>query len=211
MKLPQLTTIVSVIALVVSCGSFVVAKLSYDLSAAKDEREIRDKRPAVDVQIRPAGASSASVVISIINRADINIAPLEITVEHSFEAGELYLSSAQQSMDKLLSSLSLQAMGTIAPKGIGTLKATPRILISTWLHSGPIPILIRPRYANRHRSRSCRSSARPSSRGATTSIRRRSASYGAALDKLGADPAFQAWQAKRAKSRAGPTAPPIGA
>jgi hypothetical protein len=80
--------------------------------------------PAVDVQIRPTGASSASMVISIINRADINIAPLEIEVDHSFEAGDLYLSDAQQSVDKLLSSLSLRAMGTIVPKGVGTMKAT---------------------------------------------------------------------------------------
>jgi hypothetical protein len=125
----QLTTaryaaIISTVAFFVSCGSFYVAKKSYDLSAAKDEREMRDKMPAVDVQIRPAGASSASVVISIINRADINIAPLDIRVEHSFEAGDLYLSSAQQSLEKLQSSLSLRTIGTIAPKGIGTMKAT---------------------------------------------------------------------------------------
>jgi hypothetical protein len=100
------------------------SKRSYDLSAGKDQREIRDKMPAVDVQIRPTGASSASMVISIINRADINIAPLEIEVDHSFEAGDLYLSDAQQSVDKLLSSLSLRAMGTIVPKGVGTMKAT---------------------------------------------------------------------------------------
>jgi hypothetical protein len=36
----------------------------------------------------------------------------------------LYLSSAQQSPEKLQSSLSLQAIGTIAPKGVGTMKAT---------------------------------------------------------------------------------------
>lgn len=124
MKFPQTATIVSVIALAVSCGSLYVSKRSYDLSVAKDQREIRDKMPAVDIQIRPRGASAASLVISILNRADINIAPLSLTVEHSMEAGELYLSNAQQSLDKLKSSLNLEAMGTIAPKGTGTLKAT---------------------------------------------------------------------------------------
>jgi hypothetical protein len=126
---PQITTaryaaILSTIALFVSCGSLYVSKRSYDLGVTKDEREIRDKMPAVDVQIRSTGASSASVVISIINRADVIITPQDISVEHSFDAGDLYLSSAQQSIDKLKSSLSLQAMGTIAPKGIGTMKAT---------------------------------------------------------------------------------------
>jgi hypothetical protein len=93
----QYATIISTVAFFVSCGSLYVSKLSYDLSAAKDQREIRDKMPAVDVQIRPTGASSASIVISIINRADINIAPQDLRVEHSFEAGDLYLSSVQQS------------------------------------------------------------------------------------------------------------------
>jgi hypothetical protein len=80
--------------------------------------------PAIDIQIHPTGASSASVVISITNRADINIAPLDIKADHSFEAGDLYLSSAQQSIDKLQSSISMRAMGTIAPKGTGSMKAT---------------------------------------------------------------------------------------
>jgi hypothetical protein len=124
MKFPQTATIVSVIALAVSCGSLYVLKCSYDLSVAKDQREIRDKMPAVDIQIRPRGASAASLVISILNRADINIAPLSLTVEHSMEAGELHFSNAQQSLDKLKSSLNLEAMGTIAPRGTGTLKAT---------------------------------------------------------------------------------------
>jgi hypothetical protein len=67
--------------------------------------------------------SSAAVTIVITNRSDINIAPLDITVEHSFEAGELYLSSAQQSGDLLKSSLSLARIGSIAPKAVGKLKA----------------------------------------------------------------------------------------
>lgn len=104
-------------------GSLYLAKLSYDLSSTKDQRELRDKMPAIDVLVRPAGAASASLTISIINRGDINIAPQDITVEHSFEIGDLYLSAAQQSIDQLKSSLSLFPMGTIAPKGIGTLKA----------------------------------------------------------------------------------------
>lgn len=90
----------------------------------KEERELKDKEPAIDIQIRPLGASAASLVISIINRADINIAPQSLTVENSLEAGTLYLSNAQQSLDKLRSTLSLQSMGAIAPKGTGTVKAT---------------------------------------------------------------------------------------
>jgi hypothetical protein len=123
MKWPQTTTVISMIALGISSMSLVFSKLSYDLSTAKEQREIRDKMPAIDVQVIPAGVSSAAVTIVITNRADINIAPLDITVEHSFEIGDLYLSSAQQSLDLLKSSLSLSSIGTIAPKGVGKLKA----------------------------------------------------------------------------------------
>lgn len=115
---------ISTVAFLVSAAGFYVSKRSYDLTVAKDARELREKLPAVDVQVRPLGASAASMVISIINRADINIVPLDVRVDHSVEAGDLYLSSAQQSADKLLSSLSLQSMGTIPPKASGTMKAT---------------------------------------------------------------------------------------
>jgi len=120
----QYSATISTIALLASAGSLYVAKQSYDLSAAKELRELSEKMPAVDLQIRPLGASSASLVISINNRADVNISPLELTVEHSFEAGDLYLSGPQQSVEKLRSSMSLQSMGTISPKGTSTMKAT---------------------------------------------------------------------------------------
>lgn len=124
LTLAHYAAVVSTVAIIISAGSLVYTKRSYDLNAAKEARELKDKEPAIDIQIRPLGASAASLVISIINRADINIAPLSLTVEHSFEAGDLYLSGAQQSLDNLRSSLSLQTMGTIVPKGTGTLKAT---------------------------------------------------------------------------------------
>jgi hypothetical protein len=122
-KFPQAATILSIVAIFLSAASFVVSKLSYDLSVARDQRELMDKLPALDVQIRPDGATSAALTISIANRGDINIVPLDITAEHSFEAGELYLSSAQQSANRLKTSLSLTSMGTIALKGVGDLKA----------------------------------------------------------------------------------------
>lgn len=81
----------STFAILLSGGSLIYTKLSYDLSAAKEERELRDKEPAIDIQIRPLGASAASLVISIINRANINIAPLSLEVENLLEAGTLYL------------------------------------------------------------------------------------------------------------------------
>jgi hypothetical protein len=112
------------VALILSCGSLYVAKLSYDLSAAKDQREIRDKMPAIDVQVRPAGVSNLDVTISIINRAEINIAPQDIMVAPSPVAGELYFANAQQSIDLLGSSLGLLPMEIIAPKGVNTIKAT---------------------------------------------------------------------------------------
>lgn len=124
LTLAHYAAVLSTVAIIISVGGLVYTKRSYDLTVAKEARELKDKEPAIDLQIRPLGASTASLVISIINRADINIAPLSLTVEHSFEAGELYLSGPQQSMDKLKSSLSLQTMGTIAPKGTSTLKAT---------------------------------------------------------------------------------------
>src|ERR1700687_462574 len=115
--------IVSTAAIFISCGSLYLSKLSYDLSSTKEQRELSDKMPAIDLQVTPAGVSSAAVTISITNRSDINIAPLDIMVEHSFEVGDLYLSSAEQSLDLVKSSLSLFSMGTIAPKGVGKVKA----------------------------------------------------------------------------------------
>jgi hypothetical protein len=105
-KLPQIqaATIFSMIAIAISGASLIYSKRSYDLSAARDEREMMDKMPALDVQVRPDGATSAALTISIANRGDINLVPLDITAEHSFEAGELYISSAKQSADRLKTS-----------------------------------------------------------------------------------------------------------
>jgi hypothetical protein len=122
-KFPQAATILSVIAIGISAISLLLSWLSYDLSKSKDQREVLEKLPAFDVQLRPDGATAAAMTIWIANRGNVNITPLDITAEHSFEAGELYLSSAQQSADRLKTALSLAPMGTIAPKGVGTLKA----------------------------------------------------------------------------------------
>jgi hypothetical protein len=124
LTLAHYAAVVSTIAIILSGGSLIYTKLNYDLTAAKEYRELKDKEPAIDIQIRPLGASAASLVISIINRADFNIAPQSLEVENSVEAGTLYLSNAQQSLDKLRTSLSLQTMGAIAPKGTATVKAT---------------------------------------------------------------------------------------
>lgn len=51
--------VVSTIALFLACGSFYVSKLSYDLSFTKDQREIRDKMPAIDIQVRPTSVNAA--------------------------------------------------------------------------------------------------------------------------------------------------------
>jgi hypothetical protein len=115
--------IVSTAAFFISAASFYVSKVTNDFNVAKYQRELEDKTPAVDVQVRPDGKSDASLTIMIINRGDINITPLDIAVEHSFEIGDLYLSSAQQSVDTMKSKLNLSFIGTIAPKGVGTLKA----------------------------------------------------------------------------------------
>jgi archaellum component FlaF (FlaF/FlaG flagellin family) len=128
--LPKFTTahyaaIVSTLAFIASgIVGVYFAEQTYRLNAAKEERELREKAPAIDLQISPNQfASSADVVVSIINRGDINIAPQDITVLHSFEFGEFYLSGAKQSVDALKSWLSLLPMGTIAPKAAGTMKA----------------------------------------------------------------------------------------
>jgi hypothetical protein len=42
--------------------------------------KIKNTMPVIDVQISPAGVAFASVTISIINRAEINIVPQDITV-----------------------------------------------------------------------------------------------------------------------------------
>jgi archaellum component FlaF (FlaF/FlaG flagellin family) len=127
-RMPEMTTaryaaIISTIGFFISLGSMYVAKLSYDVNARKEIREISEKRQAVDIQVTPDGASSASMTISIINRGDVNVVPQDITVLPSLEAGEFYLSSNRQSVDQLKSWLSLGSMGTIAPKASGSLKA----------------------------------------------------------------------------------------
>ncbi|MGL3104914.1 hypothetical protein [Bradyrhizobium sp. BR 1432] len=62
------------------------------------------------------------MTVSILNRGEINITPLDITAVHSIEIGNLYLSSASQSIDRLKSALDLSTMGTISPKSVGTVK-----------------------------------------------------------------------------------------
>lgn len=114
--------VISTVAFVISCGSLYVSKRTYDLGAAKDERERREKLPAIDIQIRPDGPTTASATLSIINRDSTLIFPLDITVKHSLEIGELYLSSPQQSLDLMKTSLSLSSLGTLAPKGASALK-----------------------------------------------------------------------------------------
>jgi hypothetical protein len=94
-KFPQAATILSWFAIGISAASLVVSKCSYDLTVARDQRELMEKLPALDVQVRPEGGISAALTISIANRGDINIMPLDITAEHSFEAGELFLVSAE--------------------------------------------------------------------------------------------------------------------
>jgi hypothetical protein len=93
-------------------------------SVAKDQRELKDKQPAIDVQIRPAGISNLSVTIFITNRADIDRSPLDIVAENSVEAGSLNFANDRQSIDKLSSSLSLTSMGPIVPKGRSPTEAT---------------------------------------------------------------------------------------
>lgn len=113
--------LLSAIAIVVSGGSLYVAKLSYDFSVAKELREAQEKQPVFDLQINLRGASAATFALSILNRSETNIVPLSMRVENSVEAGELYLSSRQQSLDKLSSTLDLQSMGSIAPKSTAKL------------------------------------------------------------------------------------------
>lgn len=114
---------VSSIALLFSAGSLYVSKLSYDLSADREAREIQDKAPAIDLQVTPNNfASSADLTVSIFNRGDVNLAPQDLTVLHSFECGEFYISNRHQSVGKLKSSVSLLPMGTIAPRATGLMK-----------------------------------------------------------------------------------------
>jgi hypothetical protein len=124
LTLAHYAAVVSTIAIILSGGSLIYTKRSYDLTVAKDQREQKDKQPAIDVQIRPAGLSNLSVTISITNRADVDISPLDIVAENSVEAGSLYFSNDRQSIGRLSSSLSLASMSPIAPKGRSTTKAT---------------------------------------------------------------------------------------
>ncbi|MET4028799.1 hypothetical protein ABIB94_000699 [Bradyrhizobium sp. JR7.2] len=117
--------VVSTIALIISGGSLLFTKRSYDLSAAKDQRELLEKSPIVDVQVAPnSKARSADLTIYIFNRGDINIVPQDITALHLLEHGDLYLSGSRQNVEKLSTSLSLKSMGVIAPKNSATMKGT---------------------------------------------------------------------------------------
>jgi hypothetical protein len=60
LTLAHYAAVVSTVAIILSAGSLIYTKRSYDLNAAKEERELRDKEPAIDIQIRPLGASAAS-------------------------------------------------------------------------------------------------------------------------------------------------------
>lgn len=117
--------VVSTVALVASGASAFFTMRNYELTEAKDQRELLEKSPQVDVQLTPNGiAKSANLTIYIFNRGDTNIVPQDITALHLLEEGELYLSSSQQSVDMLNVFLSLKSMGVIPPKGAGTMKAT---------------------------------------------------------------------------------------
>lgn len=113
--------LLSAIAIVVSGSSLYVAKLSYDFGVAKELREVQEKQPIFDLQIIPRGASAAAFTLAILNRSETAILPRSMRVEPSVEAGELYLSTRQQSIDKLSSTLDLQSMGSIAPKSTAKL------------------------------------------------------------------------------------------
>lgn len=107
-----------------SAGSLYVAKQSYDLSVLRDERELAEKLPAIDIQMRPAGVSTLAITIAVTNRAEFNITPIDITALHSFETGSLYLADDTQSIDKLSSTLSLSSMGSIPSQKTVVTKAT---------------------------------------------------------------------------------------
>lgn len=76
--------VVSTVALALSGCSLYVAKRAYDLSIVRDQRELPDKKPAIDLQLRPAGVSTLSVTIEIINRSDINIVSHANLLERGF-------------------------------------------------------------------------------------------------------------------------------
>jgi hypothetical protein len=126
MKLPNFTTahytaIVSTLAFLASgIVGVYFTKLGHDLNLRKEEREQREREPTVDIDVRPnRRASSAEITISILNRGEIVIVPLDITVLPSFEWGEFYFSGPGQSLDGLKSTLSLGSMGTLLPKAAG--------------------------------------------------------------------------------------------
>ena len=106
-KLPnmRIATILSVLAIVISASSHMVSKLPFGLSATKDQREISEQLPAVDLQIIPAGAAPASVTISVRNRGDVNVAPQDITVPPSLEQGEFYFAGRRPA-------IAIRAVGT---------------------------------------------------------------------------------------------------
>jgi hypothetical protein len=122
--------VVSTVAIIIAGGSLLYTKRSYDFNVAKEQRELKDKEPAFDVQVRPAGISNLSVTISITNRGDIDIWPLNIVVENSPDAGTLYFSNDRQSINKLSSSLSLSSMGPIESDAVWSHRREVRAISS---------------------------------------------------------------------------------
>jgi len=135
-KLPnmRIATILSVLAIVISASSHMVSKLPFGLSATKDQREISEQLPAVDLQIIPAGAASASVTISVRNRGEVNVAPQDITVPPSLEQGEFYFAGRRPA-------IAIRAVGT-RTNGSARASSVPSERPKSALYLAALPMLL---------------------------------------------------------------------
>jgi hypothetical protein len=132
----QTSEIISCVALVVSVLAWATtgyySKRGYDLNVARDQREQRARRPAIDIRMSPAqNPLDVSLDVSITNRSDINIAPQAISVlAHpipGFDAGAGPLSIGKEGASEISTPTAwLLDMGTIKPGDTGSIKLAVR-------------------------------------------------------------------------------------
>jgi hypothetical protein len=108
------------------------SKRAYDLNAARDQREQRSKRPAIDIQMRPSqNPVDVLLDVSITNRSDINISPQVITISApptaGFDSGIGSLTIGKTGVGEITSPVAwLLEMGPIKPGASGSINLTVR-------------------------------------------------------------------------------------
>ena len=112
---------IALAALIVSLLSAGATWRGYELNLARDQRELRSKRPAIDIRMIPSkNPVDITLNVSITNRSDINITPQAIKVSSQptigFDSGIGALAIGKAAIGEITSPVAfLLEMGTIKP------------------------------------------------------------------------------------------------